>query len=53
MNSIDLDKTVIGDVTEKLIFCVLTSMTRKKSPKVAQNDFNRKMIDYDTFTKIA
>ena len=34
----------------------LTSVTRKNrqmSTKVAQNDFTRKMIDFDTFTKIS
>ena len=29
------------------------SVTSKKLPKVAQNDFTRKMIDFGTFTKIA
>ena len=34
--------------------CILSSVTRKNlqmSIKVAQNDFTRKMIDFDTFTK--
>ena len=37
---------------------VVNSVTRKKSPNVYKtcpkiNDFSRKMIDFDTFTKIA
>ena len=43
-------------ITTKPGLLILTSVTRKNrqmSLKVAQNDFTRNMIDYDTFTKIA